>query len=448
MNVSISDASPANTSIMSFSLPILSVTLTPSTGSPVSLFSSTTGATFDLTRFQADSDLLASNVSVAAGAYTAVNVTVGAPSGVFFNGSTAAVGSCAAGQVCPVPLGTAGTLTFTFNSPLTLTANQAQWLDLDFNYNNAIVTTNGIGIDITQPNFLTALSTPPMGIPTGDFANIDDFTGQVTAISPTSSITIKSTLRGSLTAVINSSTVPLDPQSQCGGGASLSPPCIQSGSIVSLQGVLTNAGITTATEVDVIDSTATPADEVEGTVYSTNCNGASGLGLLLSDSSISTSASPLVTAGFGSKVCLTLAAGVTFAIDKGILSGQTFAGTFAGANDLFPGQAIRAKVTNAASGTNIINATASALILRFSRLTASVNNVSGTSFTITSFPAYFTSFVAGATPAVQTYTNVTLFEGIPNIGGLSSPGTVSITALFLNPGTSQQPFQAAKVRVP
>src|ERR1700740_2613337 len=186
MNVSISDASPANTSIMSFSLPILSVTLTPSTGSPVSLFSSTTGATFDLTRFQADSDLLASNVSVAAGAYTAVSVTVGAPSGVFFNGSTAAVGSCAAGQVCSVPPGTAGTLTFTFTSPLTLTANQAQWLDLDFNYNNAIVTTNGIGIDITQPNFLTALSTPPMGIPTGDFANIDDFTGAVTAVSSSS----------------------------------------------------------------------------------------------------------------------------------------------------------------------------------------------------------------------------------------------------------------------
>jgi len=431
---------------MSFSLPILSVTLTPSTGSPVSLFSSTTGATFDLTRFQADSDLLASNVSVAAGAYTAVSVTVGAPSGVFFNGSTAAVGSCAAGQVCSVPPGTAGTLTFTFTSPLTLTANQAQWLDLDFNYNNAIVTTNGIGIDITQPNFLTALSTPPMGIPTGDFANIDDFTGAVTAVS-SSSITIQSTARGSLTASISSSTIPVnDPQGKCNGGGNFS--CILPGTVVSLQGVLTNTGVISGTELDVIDSATTPADEVEGTVYSTNCNGASGLGLLLTDSSISTSGSPLVTAGFGSKVCLTLAAGVTFAIDSGILTGHSFAGTFAGANDLFPGQAIRAKVTNAVSGSNIINATASALILRFSRLTASVNNVSGTSFTITSFPAYFTSFVAGATPAVQTYTNVTLFEGIPNIGGLSSPGTVSITALFLNPGTSQQPFQAAKVRVP
>jgi hypothetical protein len=445
LSVSISDTPPTNTTVLSFTLPIVGISLTSSSGSQVSVLSSGTAANFELTRLQTDSDVVATNASVAAGTYTAVNVTVGATSGTFINNTGAAVGACAAGSVCGIPSGVTATITTPIN--LTLTSNANQWLDLDFNYNNAIVTTGGIGIDMQQANVLTATTTVPIGVPSGDFANVDDFTGRVTAIS-SSSITLSSTVRGNLTATINGSTAVFDPQGQCSGAGSATLSCITVGSIVSVQGVLTNTGTVVATSLDVIDSSTTPADEVEGTIYPSACNGGSNFGMIISDSSIVTSGSPLSSAGFGSGVCLTISPVATFPIDFGFLTGQpglpvSNAG-FSNANDLLAGQNIRAKVTGAATGANsLINATATAMILRFSRLTGTFGNISGTGFTISGLPTYITAFAAA--PVAQTFTNATLFEGVTNVNGLS--GTVSISALFYNPaGGPLQPLQAAKVR--
>ena len=445
LSVSISDTPPANTTVVSFTLPIVGISLSPSSGSQVSVTS--TAANFELTRLQSDSDVVVTNASVAAGTYTAVNVTVGAASGTFINNSGAAVGSCAAGtpfRVCGIPSGATTTITFTFpaGSPLVLTRGAHQWLDLDFNYNNAIVTTNGIGIDMQQANVLTATTTVPTGVPSGDFAFVDDFTGRVTAVS-SSSITLSSTVRGSLTATINGSTQVFDPQQQCAGGVG-NLNCIGVGSIVSLQGVLTNTGVIVATSLDVIDFSKTPVDEVEGTIYPSTCNGGSNFGMILSDSSITTGGSPLASAGFGSGVCLTVSPTATPLVDFGILTGQpTLPATNAGfttVGDLLAGQTIRAKVTGAATGTNGINATATALILRFSRLTGTVGTVSGPVFGINGLPTYITAFTVP--PSVQTYTNATLFENVTTLSG-----TVSISALFFNPiGGPVQSLQAAKVR--
>jgi hypothetical protein len=445
VSLAISDSAPANTAIMSFTLPVLGITLTPSAGgTPVSLVSS--AANFELTRLQSDSALVAANVSVAAGSYTAVNVTVSAPSAVLFNGSGAAIGSCANATVCALQ-GKAATITFSFptGSPLVLTANQNQWLGLDFNYSNAIVSTSSsVSVDVTQSNVLTALTTPLTGVPTGDFANIDDFTGAVTAIS-SSSITIKSTVRGSLTASITSTIAVNDPQSQCSGGGNFS--CInnKTGAVLSLQGILTNTGIITGTELDVIDLSTSPADEVEGTIYA-NSSCASGFGMILSDSSVAAgSSSPLKTAGFGQNVCLTLSPTASFLVDTGILTNQSV--PTGGFTTLFAGQTVRAKVSTAVSGTNVINVTASALLLRFSRLTGTVFTGGNPAFSITNLPAYFGP-IATQNTGVQTYTNATIFEGVTDVTGVNS-GLVSISALFLNPPNSfTQPFQAAKVRVP
>ena len=440
LSVSISDIPPTNTTVLSFTLPIVGISLTSSSGSQVSVLSSGTAANFELTRLQADSDVVVTNASVAAGTYTAVNVTVGAATGTFINNTGAAVGACPAGSVCGIPSGVTTTITAPIN--LTLTSDAHQWLDLDFNYNNAIVTTGGIGINMQQANVLTATTTVPIGVPSGDFAFVDDFTGRVTAIS-SSSISLTSTVRGSLTATINGSTQVFDPQQQCAGGVG-NLNCIGVGSIVSLQGVLTNTGVIVATSLDVIDFSKTPVDEVEGTIYPSACNGGSNFGMILSDSSITTGGSPLASAGFGSGVCLTVSPTATPLVDFGILTGQpTLPATNAGfttVGDLLAGQTIRAKVTGAATGTNGINATATALILRFSRLTGPVGTVSGPAFGLNGLPTYITAFTVP--PSVQTYTNATLFENVTTLSG-----TVSISALFFNPiGGPVQSLQAAKVR--
>jgi hypothetical protein len=445
LSISISDTPPANTTILSFTLPIVGISLTSSTGAQVSVFSAGSAANFELTRLQSDSDVVVTNASVAAANYTSLAVTFAAPSGVFINASGSAVGTCAAGAVCSIS-GVATTVTVPVS--ITLNRNANQWLDLDFNYNNAIDTSSGIAINLGLANVLAVNTSAPTGVHSGDFANVDDFTGRVTAVSG-SSIKLTSTARGSLTATINSSTQVFDPQSpaQCSGGAALS--CIRVGSIVSLQGVLTNTGVVVATSLDVIDSSITPVDEVEGTIYPSTCNGGSNFGMILSDSSITTGGSPLVGSGFGTGICLTVSPTASFLVDFGILTGQpglpaTTAG-FVTTNDLRAGQTVRAKITGAASGTSGVNATATAMILRFSRLTGTVGTLSTPSFFINGLPAYITAFTVP--PSVQTYTNATLFEGAADAGSLSPGATVSVAALFYNPiGGPIQPLQAAKVR--
>jgi hypothetical protein len=323
-------------------------------------------------------------------------------------------------------------------------------LNLDFDYNNAIVrTSSSVGIDVTQTGVMTATSTVPVGVPKGNFANIDDFTGSITAIS-SSSITVQSSIRGSMTATLSSSTLVYDPEDQCTGGGSLT--CIGKGSIVSVQAVLSTTGVVSATSLDVIDKSSTPSDEVEGTIYG-RCNGGSSFGMILSDSTIFTSRSPLTSASFGSAVCLTPGQPAGFAIDSGILTGQAGVPVgnagFLSASDILVGQTVRAKVTGATNGTNIINATATEFILRFSRITVTVGTVSSLTFAISALPAFMASQFT-VTPQVQTYLNATLLEGISSISSLQNGQNVSISTLILNPATAstQFGFQAAKVGQP
>jgi hypothetical protein len=436
LNVTISDTPPTNTSVTSFTLPIIGIALVPSAGGQTSVFST---GNFELTRLQSDTGLIAANVKVAAGTYTAVNVTVSAPYGSLINSSGVTVGTCLAGNVCPIS-GSAATISYTFTTPLVLTANANQWLNLDFNYNNAIVTTNG-GIDVTQTGVMTAKTTVPNGVASGNFANIDDFTGQVTAVSSTS-ITLKSQLRGTLTASLPSTLPVFDPLNQCTGGGSLS--CIAPGSVVSMQGLLSNAGVLTATSLDIIDISTTAVDEIEGIIYPSTCNGGSNYGIVLSDSVVNTSGSPLASAKFGDGICLTLNQAIVFGIDTGILTGQPGVPTnnvgFLGTGDILTGQMVRAKITNATTGTNGINANATALILRFSRITGKVATT-GTIFTVNGLPLYLGSF--NVPPQVQTYINATLFEGITDPNSLVVGQTVSFRALYLDTAPT---FQAAKVR--
>ncbi len=444
LSLTISDTPPANTSILSFTLPVLGIALVPSSGSPVSVFST---GNFELTRLQSDTNLITSNVAVVAGTYTGVNVTVAAPTAVYINTSDAAIGACLNGEICNLT-GSAATISYTFptGSPLVLTANAKQWVNLDFNYNNAVVSTSGIAIDVTQTGVMTASTTVPAGVASGNFANIDEFTGSITALS-SSSITLESSVRGTMTTDI-SSTIPVyDPLSQCAGGGSLS--CIGVGSIVSVQSLLSNSGVLTATSIDVIDASRTPADEVEGIIYPSVCNGGLNLGMILSDSAIFTSSSPLTSANFGTGLCLTLSQTTGFGIDTGILTTQAGVPVnnlgFRGTGDLLSGQMVRAKINNATTGTNsIINATATTLVLRNSRLTGTISTTTTNSFTISGLPLYLgTTF--NTPPQVVTYVNATLLEGETSVGSFT--GTVSMSALYLNVNNGAQFwFQAAKVR--
>jgi hypothetical protein len=451
LNLTLSDTPPSGVGVVSFTLPISGISLVPSTGSEVSVYS---GGNFELTRLQSDSTPVAIGVSVPEGSYTAIKVTLGTSSGIFVNASsgsiTSSAGTCVVGAFCALPAGAATSITYTFPSTLTLSANQTQWIGLDFNLNNAITSSSGITVDFGQTGVLTAKTTPRTNLPSGDVDSIDDFTGLVTAYASGSSITVKSGTRGTLTASITSATTYDDPQNLCSGSASVAI-CISANgkTVVSVQAELSNTGAIDATEIDVIDTSG--ADAVEGFIYPSSCNGTGSFGLILADSAVPSGNTTLTGLSYGAGVCLTISPTATFQVDTGLLSGAIGSASQAGFADssaLQIGQVVRVQVSNVTAGTLVAaNAKATGVLLRYSRLSGTVNILSSNNFSVNGLPTYLGFALS---PIVATYLNYTAFEGVADASGLSNPAAVSFRALyFSNPSNSPQAgvsFIAAKVR--
>lgn len=445
LSITLYDLPPAGVSILSFTFPVAGISLTPSSGTLVTL--PITPTSYEMTLLQTDSRLVGSNLSVPAGTYTSINVTVTVSSGVFINTSGATVGNCANGAVCPLPSGAATTIQIPLS--LTLTENQHQWVGLDFNIRNAITSTNGITVDFNQPSVMTATTIVRPGIPPGSVDTIEDFIGVVTAAS-SSSITVQSKITGnSMTATVSSATeFDLAPAnySKCQGTAAA---CITIGSTVSLDADLSSSGSLTASEIDVLDAVA--VDEVEGIIYPTSVAGL--VGLIIQDKVPITSTTPIAnsSATYGTSIFLNGDSGTLFSVDTKTLSSQNLGlgALFAGSGDLLAGQTIRVQLKGITSGNNGIAAVATNVLLRWSRLRGTVNSVTGNAFTLANIPGYINTLnpTLSLTPQVFTYTNATAFDGITDVSQLSATTSqvTSIRALYLN---GAPPFQAAKVRVP
>jgi hypothetical protein len=448
LTISLYDTPPTGTNVLSFTLPIAGISLTPTTGSPVSVPVSISSV--EVTRLQSDSAVIVDKASVVAGTYSAITVILGptsATNNVFINtsGSTITSGTiaCTNNSVCSLPVGAI----FSVNIPLTFTlaANQNQWIGLDFNLNNAITSANGISVDLSQTGVLTATTTTRTGLPSGSVDTLEDFVGVVTALSSTS-ITVQSGTTGaSLTTGITSTTefdlAPIN-YSNCSGGTASA--CVQLGSVVSVDSLVNPDGSFTATEIDALDTAE--VDEVEGVVYSVS-NGT--VGIVLADK-VSASGNATLAAStttFGTGVILTLNAN-NYSVDTKTLSSQLISPVgFGSSSDILPGQMIRAQVTGVATNNlGNVTATATNMLLRYSRLSGTVNTVSGNIFTIAGLPAYVPA--SSINPQVNTFSNLTAFDGITGLGdsNFQVGGPVSIRALYLN--STQYPFQAAKVRVP
>jgi hypothetical protein len=448
LNLTISDTPPTGVSVVSFTLPISGISLTPSTGSPVSVFA---GGSFELTHLVSDSTPVATGASVPAGSYTAINVTLGTSTGIFVNssGGTITVGgvACVANAICNLPNGAATTITIPLT--LSLTSNQEQWVGLDVKLNNAITSTNGITVDFTQASVMTALTTPRTNVPIGAVDSIDDFSGVVTAYTPGSSITVKSGTRGTMVATIPSTTTYDDPQGLCTGVSSIAN-CISSSgkTVVSLQAYLTNTGAISVSEIDVIDTSG--SDAVEGFIFPSTCNNGNNVGLILFDSTVISGNSTLTGLTYGAGFCLTISPSAVFVADTGLLSsaiGTAAQPGFTSSSNLAMGQVVRVQVSNVTAGT-LVSATANTVLLRYSRISGTVNLVSANNFSlnVTSVPAYFGFTLS---PLVATYPNNTIFEGVTGATSLTASQSVGIRALYF-PGPTTPltgaSFFAAKVR--
>jgi hypothetical protein len=449
LSLTLTDTLLTGTSILSFKVTITGVSLTPSTGKPVSLPLNPTTPIVELTHLQSDSAFLGTS-TVPSANYTSATISFSSPDIVLINQTAGALtggtAPCPVSAVTPCEFkpATSGMITLTSAPfPLTLTSNQQTGLSLDFNLNNAITMTNGaVSVDFTQANVLKAATLPHTGTPSGALDLIEDFTGVITTISG-NSVTVHSDTRGNITAVANSSTTfNIDP-AVC---SAQNITCLGANKTVSIDASLNLDGTMTLLEADLLDNVS--VDEVEGTVTSVN---ASQISLVLSDKTVVSGNSVLTAAFGGTIVQASVGTTATFSVDTKGLSAVTASLAsipFTTLQNVFAGQTVRMNVTNPTAGPNsTVLVSTNSVVLRFSRVTATVSISPGsTAFSVSA--ATLPSFLGGITGLVNILvqiSNQTNFDGVANVTGLNVGDSVSLRALYI-PNFSTSPFFAAKVR--
>jgi len=467
----VADTLPASPSLLSFRVSILSVTLTPATGTAITL-TPATPIVVDLMRLQSDTAFLGSLASVPAGTYT-VSVSLSGSSITLLNdtGSPLLIGNggCPVNLVCSdsiSALGSPSVASFT----LTVSSATNQGVELDFNLNNAITISNGtltVNFAPTSPapGVLSAFTLPRnnANLASGQLELIEDFTGVVN-VSGTN-VTITSPTRGTLSATITTGTGGTffdqspAPGTLCANAPSTTS-CAANGQIASVDAFLNSNGTLTLKEFEPL--TATQQDFVEGIVVLVAPPNQ--FTILVTDEIQAASGSLISSLTPGQFLTVNIPAPKQFFVDTKGLAVGSLQGTdftfFQGATDttpLFTGQDVAVNITafTAAAGAGAVaSATATDVTLRWSRFIAGIENTSSSLVNVNNLPTYFGASSAQAFFGAQVFNGTLGADGITNLDGVTDAGSlnaalpVALRALFLesSTGSAPVPFIAAKIR--
>ena len=432
-----------NVSVLSATVGITGITLTPSSGSAVALTLTPTIYPVDLMRLQSDTSFLGS-LTLPVGTYSSASITFSAPTLTVFNQSGATLNStCLNGTICQIVLTAGSAQVSTAPFPLTLTASQATGISLNLNLQNALTLTSGtLALSFSATNVATAATLPRTGAPSGALDLIEDFVGLVTVQSG-SAITVTGSNGISLQMTLPSSPIIQDPQGLC---PALNATCLVANhTVVSVDATVSSSGALTLLSADLLD--VSPQDEVEGTIVNTSTPGQ--FFLVVANKEVATGNSTLSAANPGDIFLVTLNNPI-FIVDldeffnNASLPSSTVTTLFSGVASLVNGQDVMVRVTAATGAASTGNQaiTSDRVRLRFSRATGTVQTVSGQAFSISNLPPYI-QFVTN--PLADTIIGATSFDGVTDISGVTVGQSVSIRALLLNNSTFS--FYAAKVRL-
>ncbi|HUL15850.1 MAG TPA: hypothetical protein VLV88_07625 [Terriglobales bacterium] len=458
----VSDTLPAIPSLLSYTVMVNGVTLTPTgTGTPVTLTPSPS-PTIDLVRLQSDSAYLGTLTGVPAGSYT-VTASISGVGITFFNNTASSITvgttACPSGDVCSFSLSASGSpqiATFTF----TAASNGTQGIGLDMNLNSSLTITGGVLTGNFSSGVLSAFTLPRQGsnLSAGQLDLIEDFTG-VVSLTQANSVSINSPIRGIITAS-STSTTAYDPDptgTLCNNAPTSLSGCVASNQFASMDAVLNADGTFSVQEIE--PTNASVQDIVEGTVAPV-AEPANTFAIIVTDKLPAASGSLISSLKLGDPLVVNIAnIPNTFYVDTKGLDVQSASpaayGSFFGQSTtsaIFAGQSIAIHVTGftAQSGSTPALATADTVTLRFSRLTSVVQPLTSSTFTISSIPTYF-FFTPSSTFLVQAFVNAprnTNIEGVTDLSNLSTTKPVSMRALYFNnsSGTLSPTFFAAKVR--
>jgi len=447
----------AQLSIMTFRATVTGVSLTPSSGSAVSvgLVSGTTGSyVAEFTRLQSDSALLSAAVSVPAGTYNSLAVTFSDILLTFCTQPSSGVAGCSGLlQVA----GSASTATASSGLfPLTVTSGEKLGLALDVNIPNAITASGQTisAVNLAAANVLTAtvLQAPSSttDLSSGQLAHIDDLYGVVSNVSTSAqSLTLQTAYRGAVSITANSSTT-YDPVCSAQTFS-----CVTSGALAAVDAILNADGTLAVRNYSPVPFTATSKDTIEGVVTVPPSSVNQAFSIAVTDASFAASNSQLNSSVHpGDLVTVGVVAPQPFFIVSEGLTIPT--NSFSGSTDVSsiqPGQTVAISVSGfvAANGSSAFStATANGVALRFSRVTGTVVNSTSPQFSATSFPPYFGFTI---NPLVQITTTgpgtTTDFDGTASFTEAAGDA-VSISALYFGSATSPIPpawsFSAATIR--
>jgi hypothetical protein len=464
--MTMADDPPAGVTVLSFDVTLTSATLTPTSGTPVSLlnnivnFGSASPPQIDVTQLQAVTSFL-SSAQVPPGMYTSLNLTLANPQLVIYNQSDASLGSsCAVGSICeltPSFDNNSSTLAFS-SSPFPVMVNESGLAGflIDFHLNTVIQPDLSLNLAVADGVAVSQLPATPAA------AQLGSITGTVgTVIASTGVFTVGAPWGGTFDIATTSSTAFNNfPSSACttpGIG------CLAQGQIVTVQissMVATGySGVLTASAVDYVQ--AANAQTVEGTVIEILPlpvpAGELIVDVLLHSNPTSASGFPL-----GGIATVTLASSATYAIDNNgftIPSGLSFTGE----EDIAVGQNLQLVVSPGTLTTNgsgpgssawgpppAIAFTASSVELEPSQMTGSITAIdsSATSFTMGVAGQFFAPWPLSS--AVSSFnvvtTGQTSYTGFnpDSFSGLATGDFVSVNGWLFPPTSGSTPVIAAQ----
>ena len=451
---------PPGTSILAFSLTITSVSLTPSSGSDVNVPLPGTVYTADLTRLQSDSAFLGEAIrAIPPGTYTKLTLAVNGSRVIYCTQPVPGTPGCASGSIATVSGGATVLSLSSAPFPLTLADNQIAGLRVQFDMSKALTinaATQAVSsVDVTKAGVVNAVSLPPAASSLGsnEVEFVEDVTGVASSVTGSSStLTLKTAERGSITVTANPSTF-YSPNCT-------SPPinltsdfnCVKANQLASMDVALDKDGTFTLLEYDPLDTVA--SDWIEGVVTATPSSSTQ-FDVVTNDMFLASTGSMIANnVRLGDRITVNLKPGAMFGVDSKGLTLPADATTFQSANDtsvLRPGQTVAVRVASltAAGGSTPGAVSVDLVELRFTRVAATVfSSAPPNNFFIQNLPPFFgtnTQEKVQLTQAAASQTAPTNFDGVTDPTGLSNGQVVSIRAMYFGPG-SAIPFSAAKVR--
>jgi hypothetical protein len=436
VGLSVTDTPPTGVTVLFFQLNITAATLTASTGSTVSLLPGSSSIPVNVTQLQTNSAFVGSQ-SVPPGDYTSLELTFANPQLTIYNGSGAAIGSCANDAVCQLQP-TTSPLMLTFSTspfPVTLAASSSLAFMLDINLNTVIQSDLTVNLAATNGVTLAELPAiqPPMGYVSGTVQSTFTTT---TAVPNQEGFTLQTPDGRNLTIDVNSSTTYNYPSSVC---STNNFACVTTQQVVNVQ-VTFNNGALTATQVSYMQAPGQTVLE-GGIIRLSTSNGSTMMDLILQRG-----AGAPNSFQFGRRATVNVPSmGVSYAIDNGsftIPSGLSFAS----ASDLIVGQEVSVVVQGSLNNSSVtsspwmgpgpITFTTSSITLEQSQITGSVAAIDSNamSFTLGTLPNFFIPFALNHSSAppwapvnlsVQT-TSETTFTNTESLAGLAVNDVVSV----------------------